>query len=470
MTIDILNDDVLLEIFAQYVAKANASGQYEIWQRLVHVCQKWRRVVFRSPLRLDLRILCSTETLVKEKLAVWPHLPIIISQSDFSTALKYGSDNIIAALGHNNRVCKIALTIPGSLLETVFASMRKTFVALKDLSLEVVLWDKPVVPDSFLGGSAPLLRHLSLTRIPFPVPVFWKLLLAAPNLVTLSLHDIPDSTYILPEDMVSCLSALTRLKHLSIDIKSPPVHRQPPSTRSVLSSLTELRFKGASEYLEDLVTRFDAPLLDHLFIRYFHQPIFDIPQLVRFVSRTPSLKAYDKAYLIFSNRHATFVLPGRNNQGLDLGILCRRPDEQLSSMVQVCTSSFTQALVPMLEHLHMLENKLSRPRWQAGLEHNLWLEILHSFSTVKNLYLSREFVPHIVSALQELVAERVTEEVLPSLQSIFLEELGSVPESIRQFITARQLSSRPIAISHWTGHDRWSEPWFKSSFPHHLVS
>jgi F-box-like len=54
MTIDIvLPDDVLLEIFDYYVAEA---GKYEKWQVLVHVCQKWRYVVFRSPLRLNLRI------------------------------------------------------------------------------------------------------------------------------------------------------------------------------------------------------------------------------------------------------------------------------------------------------------------------------------------------------------------------------------------------------------------------------
>jgi hypothetical protein len=113
-------------------------------------------------------------------------------------------------------------------------------------------------------------------------------------------------------------------------------------------------------------------------------------------------------------------------------------------------------------HLYILENKFSRPLWQDDLENNQWLELFHPFTTVKNLYLSREFVPRIVPILQELVGERVT-EVLPNLQSIFLEDLQeseSVPESMRQFIAARRLSSRPIAISHWTIPDNWATTFY----------
>jgi hypothetical protein len=80
---------------------------------------------------------------------------------------------------------------------------------------------------------------------------------------------------------------------------------------------------------------------------------------------------------------------------------------------------------------------------------NGWNFFIHL--PLKNLYLSREFIPRIVPTLQELVGERVT-EVLPNLHSIFLndpQESMFVPEAKRQFIAARQLSSRPIAISQW---------------------
>ena len=72
------------------------------------------------------------------------------------------------------------------------------------------------------------------------------------------------------------------------------------------------------------------------------------------------------------------------------------------------------------------------------------------FTAVKNLYLSKAFAPGIAAALQELVGSRIT-EVLPSLQNIFVEELDpfeSFQENVfGQFVTARQLSGHPVAIS-----------------------
>jgi hypothetical protein len=214
-----------------------------------------------------------------------------------------------------------------------------------------------------------------------------------------------------------------------------------------------LKFIGVSEYLEDLVTRIDAPLLDDLDITFFHQLIFDTPQLVQFVSHTPNFTAYDEARVIFSDSHATFVLPGRDDHGrLELIISCEQSDWQLSSLVQVITSSFPQAFI-MVERLCILEYSSSPPWWQDDIEHDQWFELFHPFTTVKNLYLSRDFLPRIAPILQELVGERVT-ELLPNLQSIFLVDLLEsefVPEAMRRFIAARQLSSHPIAISYWNG-------------------
>jgi len=330
VTIDILPDDVLLKIFDYYVAEATEVGEYEGWQVLAHACQKWRYVVLWSPLRLNLRILCSARTPVRSKLAVWPPLPIVIAQYGRLTS-KCSEDNINAALGHNDRIYKVNLAIPSSLLERVFPAMQKTFVALEDLGLNAIDDMAPVVSDSFLGGSAPHLRHLWLTRIPFPFPVLRRLLLSAPNLVILTLCDIPHSGYFSPEAMVTCLSALTRLKLLYIEFESPRSRppregRRPPPTRSILPVLIDLRFIGVSEYLEDLVTRIDAPLVDFLDIKFFHQLILDTPQLVHFISRSPKLKAYDEARVIFSDSRATITLTKRDNLEVKMGVSCKPSD------------------------------------------------------------------------------------------------------------------------------------------------
>ena len=83
-----------------------------------------------------------------------------------------------------------------------------------------------------------------------------------------------------------------------------------------------------------------------------------------------------------------------------------------------------------------------------AINHTLWLQLFHSFAAVKGLYLHEEIAPGIATALQELVGTRVT-EVLPSLQTIFVENLEPFQANIEQFVAARQLSGHPIAISIW---------------------
>jgi hypothetical protein len=104
-----------------------------------------------------------------------------------------------------------------------------------------------------------------------------------------------------------------------------------------------------------------------------------------------------------------------------------------------------------LEDLYIYEDQSSRSHWQDNIENALWLELLHPFRAVKNLYLSEEFARRIGPALQELVGIMAT-EVLPTLQNIFLEGLGPsgpVQEGIQQFVSTRQATDDPIAVSRW---------------------
>ncbi len=107
----------------------------------------------------------------------------------------------------------------------------------------------PIVPESFLGGSAPRLRRLSLNHTPFPgLP---NLLLSATHLVDLHLWRIPNSGYFTPEAIVTGLSTSTSLKVLWLGFESPlsrpkrERRRPPPLTRSILPALTRFRFKGS---------------------------------------------------------------------------------------------------------------------------------------------------------------------------------------------------------------------------------
>jgi hypothetical protein len=105
----------------------------------------------------------------------------------------------------------------------------------------------------------------------------------------------------------------------------------------------------------------------------------------------------------------------------------------------------------VLEDLYIHDHRYSQPDWEHDIENGLWLQLLHPFTAVKNLYLGEEIALFIGPALQELSEGRTT-EVLPALQNIFLRGLepsGPVQEGIRQFVASRQVTSRPIAVSLW---------------------
>ena len=93
-----------------------------------------------------------------------------------------GTDNVVAALGKSNHVFEVSLVdFAGSQLEQVLAAMQVPFPVLTDLLLFSNGDTMPVIPDSFLSGFAPRLRHFQLDGIPFPgLP---KLLLSATHLV-----------------------------------------------------------------------------------------------------------------------------------------------------------------------------------------------------------------------------------------------------------------------------------------------
>ena len=463
VTIDTLPDVALLELFDFYVGEAQilqrgheVKKEIEAWNTLVHVCRKWRIVVFGSPHRLDLRLHCSTGTPVRKLLDVWPLLPLVIRGGGGE---KWGMNNIAAALEHNNRTRMIDLwRVSRSQMEEVLAAMQQPFPVLTSLSLQAREGTVPVIPASFLGGSAPRLQHLFLRHISFPgLP---KLLLSATHLAHLFLSEIPYIGYPSPESMVNGLSLLTRLKTLTIRFNSPRCRpdrrtRRPPLlTRILLPVLTRLQFSGVCEYLEDLVARIDAPLLHKLEITFFNQLIFDTLQLTQFISRAPEFKSCDQAHVHFFHSYfsITFKAPSPQTfyRELVLEILCCHPDWQLSSLAQVCSSLLPQALIPMAK-LYIDDEMLLLFWKEDDFESSQWLEFLRLFAAVKDLYISQKFVSSIAPALQELVGERVT-EVLPALQTLFLEmndPSGSVEEAIRQFVAARQLANRPVAISRW---------------------
>jgi hypothetical protein len=405
---------------------------------------------------------CNSTTPVRKLLGVWPPLPINLSDWKLSIL---GRDNIVAALKQNSRLHTISLAVPrlGSISKNILAAIKGPFPILTRLKLLSHLTDGTmlVFPNSILGGSAPRLRHLELNGISFPLS---ELHLCSPNLVDLCLENITShSGYISPEAMITSLSALTRLERLLLKFVSPPsfpirANRHPPPTRAVLPSLFRFIYDGTSEYLEDLVARFDAPVLDHICINFFYQLRFDTPQLDLFIRRSPMFQPFNEAQLELLG----FEVEIRFLQAvhLGLGIICSELNRQLSSLVQLCGPSF-QHLLSKVERLYILPAEILLSDWDAYrsyTEDDRWLKVLFSFIAVKDLYISAIFSGRIMRAImcrRVLDGERLT-EMLPALQNLFLEKSESrelehydVRKATEDFVAAKRLSGHNIAVSQW---------------------
>ena len=458
LSIDMLPDNLLLEIFRFYVGDA---GDFERWHTLVHVCQKWRYIVVASGHHLNLRLVCTGRTPTREMIDAWPSLPIIIKDDGDPTWQRQDAANIFAAFEHSDRICEISLPhVTNILWQQLVEMAQESFPRLTSLELAANDETTVIVPDSFLGGSAPRLQNLDLNNVPFPA--LPNLLLSATDLVYLRLWDVPNSGYISPHAMITCISTMARLETFYLGFRSPrpppdPASRLPPPfIRAILPALTHLCFQGNSEYLDDLVAQVDVPLLDDLSVTFFNQLVFYTPQLLRLVRHTEKLKAFTEADILFHGDHVkvTFSSLGgmvdrEPRESLVLAIKCRDSVWQLSALVQILSPLLP--LLPTLERLDIFEGHHPRPHWQHDMERYQWLEVLQPFTAVKNVYLSEELALHVVPALEELVGDGAT-DVLPALRNLFLEghQLpGPVREALEKFITERQLSGYPVAVHRW---------------------
>ena len=466
MAIDILPDDALLEIFSSYLVET--SEHIEPWLPLVHVCRRWRSIIFASPRRLDVRVFYTPERQVKVMLDIWQNLPIHISRSladAYKISRYHHESNLIAALERTNRISQIQLKgFPFSELERILAAMQKPFPALTSLDIECCnenfLDAMPVLPEAFLGGSAQHLRSCNLSDVEFPG--IWKLLLTASHLVTLRLWDIPHSMYPSPEGMATCLSMNPNLESLSIGFKFPqslpnrldqPNRLLSPLTRVVLPSLTKFEFRGMSECLEDFVSRIDVPLLNNVDITSFDQPISHTSRLHDFLARIEKFKAPSRGRVTFwAASDIRFELEFELELGfLSIRISCGELGRQVSSMARLFGSSIR--LPSASKRLDVLSGFPRVLDPQDEVDRPQWLDTLHSFTGLKDLHLGKGLVLCFALALQELAGQRVT-EVLPALQNLFIQGLepsGPIREAFEKFAAARQQSGLPVVINSWDG-------------------
>lgn len=445
-TINVFPDNVLLEIF-DLCQQHDPHRLVWKWHVLAHVCHRWRQIVFLSPTRLNLQILCTQRTPVRKNLDIWPTLPLIIRYEGYEYPID--EDDIIAALENPSRVCDVRLHVTGPQLGRIATVLQEPFPALTHLLVWSNDGDVPILPVEFLARSAPSLKAIILTRIPFPtLPL---LLPSTSNLVTLELRNIPQTGYISPEAMVTGLATLTRLKYLSIQFQSPASLpnriRLPPAIRTVLPTLTSLYFSGVREYLEDFVARIDAPRLDSIWIYYFNQLIdFEVPQLSRFLDHPESLKRPMRCIVEFLSHRisfragaATFIPESFNGfpYHIEVCIVCEGLDWQISHLTQ----ALGQISVVRSNIIHFAVDFDPEIPESEIIDNIGWLRLLSLFSSVRTLFVPNRFAGHVAQAL-EGTAGMIGTEVLPALDMLCLK--GESVSSVEKFIALRRDSIRPV--------------------------
>ena len=454
VTIWSLFDDVLLEIFRFYLLNESAR-----WFTLAHVCQRWRCLVYASPRHLNLHLICGGYKPPGEMLDKWPEMPIHIvriheyTYNDMSESeVSYVAD----ALEHNDRVSKIKLKSGYSKLSHLLAQMQEPFPMLEYLDIQPnnsSSSEPAVIPDSFLGGSAPLLVRLGLVGIPFPgLP---RLLLSANHLVDIHLWDIPQARHVLPEVMVASLSAMKHLQSLHIGICSRQASQHSiPVTCIVLPALKHLRLKCPGNYLEDLVARLDAPELESMGIFYpSPSEVFDFIELPQFISRINAFEMSDHAQLCADDRQFELITSQKT----------RTVDRAELSLIfaahchETLLSAFSSSLPPLrfkFENLEIHDEQfmISTLEMQAELR-----EISRRFHAVKNLFLDTDASIHVGRVRKAFVEENL----FPALQNIFVQEpsslrstsarllASSTREAFSQFAAERQLAGFPVTLHVW---------------------
>ncbi|KAH8999859.1 hypothetical protein EDB86DRAFT_3075531 [Lactarius hatsudake] len=452
LTIEALPNEVLLEVFDCHrllTLDSASSGLWE-WHRLAHVCRNWRAIVFASPHRLDLRLVYTYAKPVRESVDCWPALPIVIWYPT-ERLVPEDEGNVVAALRYPDRICEINLTVTRSLLAKSFVLLRAPFPALERLRLRSQdTMRSLILPTAFLGGAAPRLRDIHLDSTAFPM--LPQVLLSAHELVSLRLDDIPNSGYISPEFFATGLSVTTRLEYLKISFLPPILQRNTASStraHAVLPALTDFQFRGDVDYLENLVTKIDAPALERFTVTLFEQSRFNIPQLSKFIGRTRTLRSPHQTSIEVSEAEIVVThdfrlsSPSPSSGNFKLQVLYEEEDLQMATLVHISRQLFASLASP--EWLDVAASSdLFVWRDPGEADAVQWLEFLRLFPGVKKLEVSSTLASIIASAFEQVTR---TLDILPLLSELHIGgSQASMSSSIEGFAAVRERSGHPVSV------------------------
>jgi hypothetical protein len=434
------------------------------WYKLTHVCKRWRTVIFGSAHHLKLRLIYTYKKPLRKTLDCWPDLPLSIWYPrlyPYTPLSQDDEENVIAALKYPGRICEINLTLTRPLLRKMIPLMQDPFPVLEHLQLgSRDLNGSFVLPSTFLGRPTPRLRRVDLNLKDTPFPTLPLFIATAPDLVSLRLSEISYTGYFSPEALVNSLDSTPKLKSLGIywtpptshpDQQSPP-GSPCPQTRVALPALTEFLFRGDSEYLEDFISRIDAPNVEHFNVTLFEQRTFDLPQLFKSIYHT---EEHTRPYLMyiwlwehrFSITHYSKTPTSTRRWTFELGIPLRESTRQVKLLTNLC-----KQLSPLFSNVEQLDIN-ERTVLLDLKDHNeaaLLLELFSQFGGVRILRLTGHLVPSAALALEQSASEtnKGRWDVLPSLRYLHLRGIGPSPPPMESFLAARRRSGHAVFMDY----------------------
>ena len=464
MTIDRLPHEVLLEIFDSY--RQNVIGADYHWRNkyawfnLVHVCRRWREVVFASSSRLDLNIIVEPKKPGHIKTILSGRLPILIDYSDLDPGADITASalwRMRAALRHRDRVREISLYGWDAIFRKFIKATNYHFPALESLDLRFPYGSEPDIPATFLRGSDlsdPPLQRLRLYGA--SLASVSGLLLSAKALTNLTLDVRSDSSSMDSSQrsfLLASLQGMQCLRNLYLETgirdNHPEDHSQYSTPKDIipLSKLTYFHYAGSTIFLNDLMSGLSAPSLQDasfLFVRfpspflYLSRIIDDVKEEFRSVSVTFGIED-------FHLRSSTHLRKTDHfKPSFRFYVFCPP-----SSIIDNRTPS---TKLTMVEELDLTFYRSDRTRWEHAFSLR---EYLRHFRSVRVLRVN-SFEREVGICLQQ------DETILPMLEEVDLSISRSAEDSDEEyqrraaeelatfepFVSARERAGRLVKVYH----------------------
>ncbi|KAH8984180.1 hypothetical protein EDB86DRAFT_161114 [Lactarius hatsudake] len=292
---DKLPGDVLLEIFDAYRQLHEYQPDYEKlwnsrdgWFKLAHVCRNWRHIVLLSSSRLQVHLLFTPRRSPTDPvLRRLPPFPILV---DYRTGPWIEKECLaLAAIKYRSRMRGIVVQNPCFI--KLLKALGHPFPKLERLEICLSHRLEPILPTTFLSGSAPSLRRLTLRGV--VLECLSPLLSSATGLVELSLTlkiaygALPEALLIANLQRMSCLRRLElkAINGAAPNLNTVPEPPPPPACAGALSRLTDLILVGHDSYLQVLVDSLAPPSLQHLDVEITEPPghISIVPRLCKLI-------------------------------------------------------------------------------------------------------------------------------------------------------------------------------------------